>query len=567
MKMVAGVNEKPPIFYDDLRHLVLHTAEKFGSKELYIYLENGEKKAWSYNDLKNNIVSFGEALYLSGLNGKRIAVIGETHPVYTASYIAVVSAGGTIIPLDKELSREQIVLFLKRAEADAVLYTATFNDFFADDETFGFLTRMPIMPTEELANKEGYLPYPMLLEKGQAAVAEGARAFLDAPIDMDYCCTLLFTSGTTGTSKGVMLSHRNLISALNSSTHSMPCGPSCTFVSVLPIHHTYEMMCGQFGVIAIGGTMMINDSIKHALNNFATFKPNTLVLVPLFLETIHKRIFSELRRRGIEKKVRAMMKVSLGLLATGVDVRRKLFKQILDKFGGELRLIIVGGAHTDPQIIKDFYMLGITVLEGYGITGCAPLVAVNRSGKNQLGSVGLPVYGCEVKIDVTPGESTGEVLVKGPNVMLGYYKDPETTAEVMTEDGYFRTGDIGYLDKKGYLVLTGRKKNVIILSNGKNVFPEELEEYLGKIPAVLESVVVGREKEGGEVAITAIIVPNTESEELAGKTPSQIYDVMKVAVMNVNKHLPTFKHISDIEIRNEAFERNTSKKIIRYLVK
>ncbi len=567
MRMVNSAKEDPPIMYDDLRHMVLHTAEQFGDKELYSYLENGEMKTLCYADFKDNVVAFGEALYKTGLAGKRIAIIGETHPVYTAAYISVVSAGGTIVPLDKELSREQIVLFLKRARADVVMYTAIFNDFFTDDEAFGFLTRIPICPPAGFEVKEGYYTYDGLVSLGKEALAAGENRFLESPIDMDYCCSLLFTSGTTGTSKGVMLSHRNLISALNSSTHSMSFGKSCTFVSVLPIHHTYEMMCGQFGVIAIGGQMMINDSIKHVMKNFAAYKPNTLVLVPLFLETMHKKIFDELRRRGLEKKVRALMKVSAGLLAAGIDVRRKLFGQIIDKFGGNLRSIVVGGAHTDPQIIKDFYQFGIMVLEGYGITECAPLVATNRSGENKLGSVGLPVYGCEVKIDLTEGETTGEILVKGDNVMLGYYEDPETTAEVLTEDGYFRTGDIGYLDNKNYLFLTGRKKNVIILSNGKNVFPEELEEYLSKCPLILESVVVGREKENGEIAITAIAVPNTECAEIVGKTPSQIYDAIKNAVKDINKHLPTFKHISDIEIRNEAFERNTSKKIIRYLVK
>ena len=567
MKMVNPLHSIPPIFYSDLRHLVTATAEKFGDKPLYEYNENKESRTVTYRDFAAMVEAFGTALSLRGLAGGRIAVIGETHPAYLAAYLATVILGGVIIPMDKELASEQVEGFLAQAEADAVVYTASQNERFAVAAYDAFI-RIPIAPAAGYERSERTISFADMLADGRAAIDAGNTVFADTVPDMEKCSILLFTSGTTGTSKGVMLSHGNIIAALNSATHTMPYDENCTFVSVLPIHHTYEMLCGQLGVVAIGGSMFINDSIKYVLKNFAAYKPNTLILVPLFVETLHKRIFDEIRRRGMEKKVRFGMAMAEKLLAVGIDVRKKLFSEITAAFGGNLTSIVCGGAPINPKILHDLYLFGITVFEGYGITECSPLVAVNSSRVLRPRSVGAPVFGCEVRIDKeNETDETGEILVKGPNVMLGYYKNPEATAEVFTEDGFFRTGDIGYLDKDNFIFITGRKKNVIILSNGKNVFPEELEEYLSEVPFIKESVVLGRKHEGAEVAITAIVVPDMEHPDLNGKTPSEVYDAVKTAIMAVNKRLPTFKHMTDIEIRNEEFPKNTSRKIKRYLVK
>jgi long-chain acyl-CoA synthetase len=284
---------------------------------------------------------------------------------------------------------------------------------------------------------------------------------------------------------------------------------------------------------------------------------------------MHKRIWDEVAKKGLTKQLRLLMKLNGGLLALGIDVRKKLFKQVTGPFGGELKSIVCGGAPLSPQLIKDFYSFGITLLEGYGITECAPLVAVNSPGKVRFHSVGQPVKGCRVRVepdgsDPINGYEVGEIQVQGENVMLGYYKNPEATAEVFTEDHWFRTGDIGYMDKDGYIFITGRKKNVIILSNGKNVFPEEIEEYLSRIPIILESVVLTRKNDLDADAITAIVVPNEEL--LVGKTDEQIYDEIKKAIADINKKLPSFKQIRKIEVRKEKFERNTSKKIQRFKV-
>lgn len=571
MRMVNNLHAKPPKVISDLRDLVDSSAAAFGDKVLYVYNEDQTQKTYTYRDLQTNTNAIGTALTGLGLSGRHIAVIGENHPLYVTAYLATVNADSVIVPLDKELAEEQITNFLNLAEIEAIFYTGSLNKKIQNVTAGapGVHYLFPIHPDEDTADAR-VIPVSELIACGKTAIENGDRSYLDMHPDMDKACAILFTSGTTGTSKGVMLSLKNLTAATNASCQSMSYDDENRFVSVLPPHHTYEMTCGELAIINLGSEIFINDSLKRVLKNFASYKPNALALVPLFVETMHKRIWDEIRKQGLERKVRAAMKANALLLDLGIDIRHKLFGRITDAFGGNLKSIVCGGAPISPAIIKDFYQFGITVLEGYGITECAPLVAVNHPGHVRFHSVGTPVCGCEVRIDYDEGQPTGEIQVKGDNVMLGYYKNPEATAAVFTEDGYFRTGDIGYMDKDGYLFITGRKKNVIILSNGKNVFPEELEEYLTKIPFVNESVVVGRRQENGEgseVAITAIVVPNMEYETLVGKTSDEVYQAVRTAVTAINKKLPSFKHITEIEIRYEPFEKNSSQKIKRYIIK
>jgi len=338
-------------------------------------------------------------------------------------------------------------------------------------------------------------------------------------------------------------------------------------VSVLPIHHTYELSTTQISGSNIGATIVICEGVRYATRYFKEYKPTAVILVPLFLETIHKKIWAEIKKKGIEKKVRTGIAVSDALLKTGVDIRAKLFSDVTAVFGGNLKSIVAGGAPLDPQIVRDFYSFGITVLQGYGITECSPLVSVNRPGKVSFNSVGQPVEGVEVKIDKLPDSvgDEGEILVKGENVMMGYYNNEEATAEVLTEDGWFRTGDIGTVDKKGYIYITGRLKNVIIASNGKNIYPEELEDYLYRISSIKECVVIGRDSEEG-VCITAVIVPDYEVLG-EGTTDTAVSFILKEAIAQINRSLPSYKHIARFEIRKEPFERTLSKKIKRFLVK
>lgn len=524
----------------------------------------------------------GTAFAELGLMGGRVAVMGDTHPHYMTAYFATVNGGGVIIPLDRDLPDSDVADFLNFSEASALVYTESIAKRVPNIRKLAPNVKFFIPITGTGEGEEGIYPFDSLLEMGKKLLESGDNRFTSHEIDMERLCAILFTSGTTGTSKGVMLCQRNLTAATNASCQSMEYDDRNTFVSVLPMHHSYEVTCGHFAIQNLGASIYINDGLKNTLRSFAYYKPNALMLVPLYVETMYKRIWAEIDKKGMRKKVETAMKLANALLAVGIDVRDKLFGQIREAFGGNLRSIVCGGAPLAPKLVKDFDTFGITVLEGYGITECAPLVAVNSPGKVRYHSVGQPVYGCQVKIDTSaenyvlyendkadrrrkPTGNVGEILVKGENVMLGYYRNEEATRAVFTDDGWFRTGDIGYMDSDGYIYITGRKKNVIILSNGKNIFPEELEEKLSRVPGVAECVVIGRKNETDEVVLTAVIYPDPEF--FTGKQSDEIKEALRASVNELNRSLPVYKQIRAVDTRDTEFEKTSSRKIKRFLVK
>ena len=362
-----------------------------------------------------------------------------------------------------------------------------------------------------------------------------------------------------------MLCQKNLCTNIASAANAIDFIEKGTrLVSVLPMNHTYEVTCCHFAAQFYGASVFLNDNLKYVLRNFQNFKPQVLVLVPLFVETMHKKIWSEIRSKGKEKLVRRMIKISNALRKIGIDLRSKFFAQILNALGGELQGIVCGGAPLNPQLIQDFSDFGIDILEGYGITECSPLLAVNEIGKQRMRSVGPAVQNVKIRIDKeNETDETGEIVAYGDNVMLGYYRNEEATKAVFTEDGWFCTGDIGYMDKDGYVYITGRKKNVIILSNGKNIFPEEIEEYLAQISIISESVVVGKPLPGSDdIVITALVYP--DYEQLGSLSADEVYTKVKDEIDNVNRNLPQYKQIRQVIIRETEFEKTTSRKIKRY---
>lgn len=554
----------------DLRQLVVTSAERYAEKDLYLYSRNKEKFSYKYKDLLNNMNYLGTAFMKLGIMGGTVAVIGDSHPMYFTTYYATVNGNGIIIPLDKELADDEIVNFLNLANADAIVYNESFNNRIAKyaDRLPNIKYFIPIYADTEKEVNDRTRSMDEVLALGKEALDAGETGYLDVEIDREKCCAIIFTSGTTGTSKGVMLSQKNLAFATNSSCVTMSfmtCHTS--LLSVLPPNHTYEMTCGHLAATNKGMTSYLNESLKYVTKNLAAFKPTTLTLVPLFVETFHKRIWDNIKAKGMEKKVRLVIKLSKVL---PLKTRKKIFGEILSALGGRLEYIVCGGAPIDKQIIKDFRAFGIRVLEGYGITECSPLVAVNIAGHERFGSVGWAVDGCKVKIDPEEGQmqgkyQIGEILVKGDNVMLGYYNNPEATAEVFTEDGWFRTGDYGYIDDQDYIFITGRKKNIIILSNGKNIYPEEIEGYLAHIDMIKECVVVGQENASGEVVITALVYPDPDKRE--GRSDEEILSAIKSEINEVNKKLPVFKQVRDVVLRDTEFEKTTSRKIKRHTLK
>ncbi len=574
-----SVRRDEPKEIKSLRDLVETSAELYGDKILYIYKRGEARYSFSYNDYRRDLYRLGEGMSRIGLMGRTVAVIGESCPEYMTAYIAAVSGGGVIVPLDRDLGHAEIARFADLSGAEAVFYTEQFNDVLPSlaEQMPQVRYFIPIAPAEGSDTTDGsssagdavILPYSELLALGDKAMEEGDRSFLDydCTADMSQMSALLFTSGTTGTSKGVMLSHANLVASVNAASRGTIFGPDNTFVDLLPMHHSYEVTCGHLGAANLGGTVYINDSLKNTLRSITTFKPDSLIVVPLYVETMHKRIWAEIARKGMTRRVRALMKASSAMHRAGIDIRRKLFKQILDGLGGNLRYIICGGAPLSPELVRDFDAFGIEICEGYGITECSPLIAVNRHGKVRLRSVGQPVDNCEVRIADPSADGTGEIEARGRNVMLGYFGNEEATAEVFTEDGWFRTGDVGCMDADGYIYITGRKKNIIILSNGKNIFPEEIEENLYTSPLIGECVVIGRKNSAGDTRITAVIYPSDEAVELEGKSEEEKLALIRDAVNTINRSLPVYKQVRDVELRSEEFEKTTTRKIKRFLVK
>jgi len=556
---------------ENLRDLYSKHANTRGDKVVFrYYAKEGNIDTLTYSQFKTKTDRLAAGLDSLGLAGKRVAIIGETSPEYFITYLAVVSSGGVIIPLDKELVVDEISGFLNSSKADAIVFSRSFNKKFEafsenanDIEYF-----IPMDPdTYDFGDNEKIISLQRVLELGQINLA--TRGYkLPENHDQEKMSIMLFTSGTTGTSKCVMLSEKNIVSAINAACTSVDFCPDDVLLSVLPIHHTYESTCMLAG-LNYGVEVCINDSIKNVLKNLKLFKPTGITLVPLFLNTFYKRIWDEAKKKGKDDMLRRGIAVASVTKKVGLDISQNLFKDVVGAFGGRLKKIVCGGAALDPTLVKSFAVFGITVVEGYGITECSPLISVSPYFKQKKGSVGPSVPCCTVMIDNPTldddGHYIGEILVKGDNVMLGYYNNEEATKEVFTDDGWFRTGDIGYMDSDNYIYITGRKKNVIVLNNGKNVFPEELEEYLEKIDIISECVVVGRtNKETGEVVLTAVVYPAFDL--LPDKDISEVAAEVKAEIAKVNKIVAGFKQIRNVEIRKTEFEKTSSRKIKRYTV-
>lgn len=551
-----------------------HFAKKianFGDKTAFRWLnKQHEIVSMSYRELSDRIHRQAAGFAAVGLAGKRIAVIGETSPEWVATYVSAIAAGGVAIPLDRELDGREILGFLEFAEADAIVWSAGQNEKLAPLLESHPTVRIviPLSPAEGVEENDRILFYGTLLEKGRAA--EEAGYDYPAAVDPDRMSEMLFTSGTTGSSKCVMLSERNIVSTVNSACETVDFSADDRIVSVLPIHHTYELAI-MITALNYGMNVAINDSLKRVMRNFALFQPTGLILVPLFVTTMNKKIWDEAKKSGKEALLRYMTKISRALRELNFDFRKAMFKQVTAAFGGSLEKIICGGAPMNPDVADTFSEFGVDICEGYGITECSPLIAVNPYFRPKRGSVGPSVPSCTVRIDIDhrneKGFGEGEIQVKGSNVMLGYYKNPEATAAAFTEDGWFCTGDVGYMDDDGYIFITGRKKFVIVLENGKNIFPEEIEEYILNQCSVSEVVVVGRkEPESDSIQLTAIVYPKLEKFPDANDHAA-IEETITKEFAKMNRKLVSHKQVRNIEFRYTEFEKTTSKKIKRHLVR
>lgn len=539
---------------ESIRDIINNSNNKY--KDAIAIQEKKNKKivSYTYEQLRNDVYALGTKLIDMGLKDKHIAIVGENSYNWIVSYLAIITGVGVAVPLDKELDSEQISKLLEKGDASAVLFSKGFLS--SIDE---IIENSKLEFAACLNDTDKYTDVQTLINEGRQLINEGSTVYEDSIVNVNELNVIMFTSGTTGFNKGVMISQNNLLVNIEQSCKAF--GIYHKTVAVLPFHHIYENVCGMIAPITVGMTLFINDSLKYLSKDLKLAQPELEIMVPLFLETMEKSIRVELKRMNLEKTFENSIKFSNFLLKFGIDLRRLLFRKVHANFGGKLKAIVCGGAALKPELITFFGDIGITIHNGYGITECTPLISVNLNKKGDHFSVGKIFSSCQVKIDNKNEEGIGEILVKGPNVMMGYYKDDESNEKSFT-NGWFRTGDYGSIDADKNLVICGRKKNLIVLSNGKNVHPEELEGYIYEMmPYVKESLVyIDKNKKGSEVISTYVYLDQDFS---SGKSLEELESILKEDLKKVNKKLPSFKKIQHIYIKEEEFEKNSSKKIIR----
>ncbi len=565
-KYVRYLDSRP---ITDLKHMIETSAAEFADNVAFRQKFDRKEpfKEITYKEALADINGLGTALIDLGLKDKRICVCGPNCYQWAISYLAAVCGTGIIVPLDKELSADDLEQQMIDAEAQVILCSDQVESKFQKIKENGKHTLKYIINFEKESSDEKSLSLRQLVEKGKDLIQSGDRRFLDAQIIRDEMAILLFTSGTTGISKGVMLSHGNIVEDLMAAPTVLQVNPWDIFFSVLPLHHTYECTCGFLMPLYKGASIAYCQGLKYIQKNLAEVKPTMFLAVPAIFELLDKKIWQNIRAKGKEATVRKMMALNRVTKKMGINLGNSVLKDITAVFGGRMRMLIVGGAAINPEILQDFRDFGITAVQGYGLTECAPMGALNPDKLPKNASAGRAFPGFDIKIIDKDENGIGEICLKGGNVMLGYYKNPEATAEVI-KDGWYLTGDLGYLDDEGYLFITGRKKNVIITKNGKNVFPEELEYKLSNVPYVAESMVWGDEAKAGEdITIVASIYPDADA--LAEKfgpdyTKDQVEKLLWEEVDKINEEVPFFKKIKRIIVRDKEFDKNTSKKIRRF---
>lgn len=543
---------------------MLDTARKEASdKTAFEYKDEKDKDKIikvSYKEFIDDTIYLGTALYKYNLLDKHVAIIGENSYKWITVYITMLQGNGVFVPIDKELTIDGVINVLKHSESEVLFYSKKYEDWIEKiSEELPNIKYFIGLFNDEKDCKGKILSYDEFIKEGKKEYKNGNNKFCNLKADSNELRMLVYTSGTTGDPKGVMLSEHNILSVANYGLMVADIGERC--LSVLPYHHTYEAVAGIITELFKHSCICINDSLKNVLKNLNLFKPDFIYLVPAFVEVFYKNIWANAKKSKKDIILKIMIKLSNFLRIFKIDIREKLFKSIYDGLGGNLRSIICGGAPLRPEIGKFFDDIGISLLNGYGITECSPLVSVNNKSFNDSKTVGIILPCCEVKLENVNAEGDGEVCVKGDIVMMGYYKDKEKTDRVL-KDGWFNTEDYGHVNDKGQLIINGRKKNLIVLDNGKNVYPEEIENYILKVPYIQEAIVKSKKNEQGqETALIAEVFLNEDKVKELGT--DDINKKLKLDIRDVCKALAYYKRISEIEIRKEEFVKTTTNKIKR----
>lgn len=560
--------------YNSIKEIFEHSIKTYANKEFILekFDPKGKYEEISYEQFGKDVIGFGTALnrVLKLENRPRIMILSETTYDWYVSYVTLLCGDAIAIPTDKELPENELENVVKRSKADAIIYSEKKADSVKKImEKFPQVKYFIKMYSEDgLQNKTVGMQY--LINEGTKFVNSGDDYFAKIETDPDEFKVLLFTSGTTSNAKGVMLTSRNLAENINAATAYAKVYPEDRFFSVLPLHHTYESTIGFLLPMAWGSSIAVCQGLKHIVPNMLESKPSVLISVPLLIENLYKKINASIKKAGKDGLVGSMLHITNALKMVGVDVKRKVFSDIYENLGGNLRFIVSAAAPIDAKIGKWVEDIGITFLQGYGLTETAPIAALTPEYQPKVGSAGKAIPKGEIRIEDPNEDGEGEVLIKTPTLMIGYYEDEKATNEVIEViDGerWFHSGDIGYLDKDGFLYITGRSKNVIVTQNGKNIYPEEIELLLAQVPEIKECMVYGKQDEkdpsNKELIISVKVIPNLDKigENL---TDEEIREIIWPKIKEVNKKLTSYKAIKNLEIKHDEFEKTTTMKIKRY---
>ena len=559
--------------YKTVKEIFKRSIEKYKDNIYILERPNHDHKAkfeeFTYERFGNDAINLGTGLmkYLN-LSNERIIIIGENTYYWYVSYFSILCGVGIAVPVDKELPNNEIENVIKRSHAAAVIYSKKKKD--AIDKIKDNLPMVKYFI--EMNSDDGVQGRDVGIEhviaEGKKLTDAGNTEYMDVEIDPEEFKFLIFTSGTTSQAKGVMLCHRNLAENVNAVSKYVKIYERDRFFSVLPLHHTYESSIGALLPFANGSSVAICGGLRYIVPDMQEAKPTAMLAVPLLVESLYKKINQSIEKSGKAGLVNSMIHLTNALKSVGIDIKRKVFKEIYDNLGGNMRIIVSAAVPIDKKIGKWVQDIGIEFLQGYGLTETAPIAALTPECDPRVGSVGLPVNCAQIKIHNPNENGEGEIWIKSQTLMLGYYEDEEATKEVV-HDGWFNSGDIGYQDKDGYVYVTGRSKNVIVTQNGKNIYPEEIELLLSKIPEIQECMVYGKEVEGEkELIISVKVIPNMEEiEKLHGKDLSEeeIHKIIWNKIKEVNKGLTSYKAIKNLEIKHDEFAKTTTMKIKRYV--
>ena len=554
--------------YTDLKDMLKQTGDAYGERPAYMFKadEQGKYNTITHKQFRDEINALGTALIQMGLKNKRIAVISENRYEWELAYLSVVTGVGVVVPLDKALPDNELENLVLRSQVEAIFYSKKYDGIMSTlrEKKNTNLKYFISMDLEE--NTNGIYSQKTLVEKGEKLIEKGDNSFLEAKINPEEMGIMLFTSGTTAMSKAVMLSHKNLVTNVMDITQRFDLNEEDVLLSFLPLHHVFECTVGFLYPVSIGGCIVFCEGVKHMANNIKDYGITAMISVPAVFDIIYRKVMKEIEKKGKLATLEKGKKISNLLLKVKIDLRKKLFKEVHESLGPKLKLVVTGGAALDPETEKGFNDLGFDVEQGYGLTETSPVIAAETPKCRKLGSIGKKFPSVEVKIDNPDSEGVGELMAKGPSVMLGYYNNEEATKEALEPDGWFHTGDLARIDEEGFIFILGRKKSVIVLNNGKNVFPEEIETLFNKVEGIKESFVYEKKEADGDVKVCAEIVYdkdlikelyNIEGEE-------NIRNFLWEKVKEVNKLMPKYKYVREMVITEEPLIKTTTLKIKRH---